>query len=270
MMTFFFYFLVIQTAYFLWMGFINAISTKAHNARKFSSGISKFSVYFHEFTHYLIAKLLFQPVQLSDIVIVGSNGLFRLKTRNSEGLTVIQAGLISLGPPFFSTIVIILLYRKILGYWGVNWGLTLIYIIIALSILQVATPSFADLKNIFSAFYHRPISGFRQIGIIFFGYQLYTHYYSEIISQFSLITEILFQEPIGLIIVIIALEGAVSLLYIMCRFLLSKLIRTGDFEKRYITNASFADYKDMAATRPLTRKKKVNLPLDQELCNDLV
>ena len=79
MITFFIYFLFIQIAYFLWMGFINAISGKVHNARKFSSGITKFSVYFHEFTHYLIAKLLCQPVQLSDIVIVGNNGLFRLK-----------------------------------------------------------------------------------------------------------------------------------------------------------------------------------------------
>lgn len=269
-MRFFIYFLFIQTAYFLWMGLLNALSNRLYNLRRFSMAITKFSVYFHELIHYFIAKLLFQPVQLSDIVIVGGNGLLKMTPRNPQGLTLIQSILIGLSPAFFSTIVIIILYRRVLSYWGLNWGMSIIYIIFAISILQVATPSFADIKNIGSVFYRRPLTSIKQISVIIVGYGFYLKFYNEIINIFSFISEPLFAEPISLIMVIIILEVLISSFILFIRFILEKIFDSGDFHPKRIEPSINGDIKHLEKIKGLNRQFIPLDKADEDLCKNLL
>jgi hypothetical protein len=231
--------------------------------------ITRFSVYFHELTHYLIAKLLLQPVKLTDIVIVNSNGFLRITPRNSSGLTFMQAIAIGLAPAFFSTIVIILIIRQIFAIWATNWAITIFLIILGISILQIATPSFMDLKQIFSSCYHRPFTAIRQLVIIGVSYVLHTEYQEWVANFLSFIGDPLFSEPFGLMGMIIVFELIISTFIIIIRYIFSKFIQTADFHSEVTISTIKADGKQFQSIFP---SKLSLLSVDEaetDLCNNI-
>jgi hypothetical protein len=263
------YFLLIQLGYFLWAGFLNAISRKIHSLKVFSASLSKFSVYFHELIHYLIAKILFQPVKLSDIVIVGSNGLLKLTPRNGEGLTFIQSLAIGLSPAIVCTIIILQIINRILTIWNNNWIYGLFLLLIGLSLLQVCTPSFMDLKNIFSSAYHRPFTCIRQISMILFGYFFFLEYNGILMDNFTFIPNILYREPIALIAVILFGEILISFIFICFRYIGRKVVSTADFSGNNVQPLDQADELHLSSTIKSKKSRLTSSNAERDLFSNI-
>jgi hypothetical protein len=154
--------LLIYGIYSVFRIILQLIRVITRNAPVISMRLARIGVYFHEFCHFIIAKLLGLPVTLDQITISGGEGRINIQPHDPAGLTLLQTMWLALAPLAGATIILSELWPVFLANLA-NVGMTIGLAVLMLAILVVAPPSGRDLQEIGSAIYHRTGVAIRQL-----------------------------------------------------------------------------------------------------------